>query len=232
MIRSIYQNRLAGLILGLRPTTAHIYGIDKRFSVDNLTNDGLAAWTAGIKVLGSDMADPDARLSPTETWVTEWIATEHARDAARWDDASSVLELLALSLGPGSLDPSYLRPDDYWTDWIRNIHDHRTRMNARRSTPSGDTADLALHCIELARTHRAPHGLVELLTDIADIDHPVQHRPEVFRPLSTPGERLQLSALIASIYSVQRRDCAAAEARLLDQRPPLVEDCGRAQQTA
>lgn len=229
MIRSTYQSRLSGLILGLRPTSAHIYGADTRFSVDNLTHDGLAAWAAGLTMLANDMADPASRLTPTETWVAEWVAIERARDAVRWGDASSMLELLALSLGPGSLDPTHLRPDDHWSDWTRNIHDHRRRINAGQSAPSGDTADLAHYCIDLANAHRAPHGLIELLDDIANTAAPVQHQPEVFRPLSTPAERLQLSVLIASAYTVQRRNCAAAEARLLNQRPPVIEACARTQ---
>jgi len=228
MIREIYQKRVAALILGLRPTAAHIYGADRRVSVDNLTANGLAAWTAGLHMLADDLADPSVQLTPTETWIAEWVDIEIRRDHQRWADGSTVLELLALSLGPTSLDPTHLRPDSFWSAWTQNLHEHRTRLDTSRTTISGDSADLARHCCELATSHGAPDGMIALLSNVATVARPVRHQPEVFRPLTTPGERLQLSAILASAYSIGARGCAAAEARLLDQRPPLLDNCTRA----
>ena len=227
MIRATYQKRVAALILGLRPTTAHIYGVDRRTGVDNLSRNGLFAWTTGLSMLAEDLADPSVLLTPTEKWIAEWVDLELYRDSQRWTDGSTVLELLALSLGPTSLDASHLRPETYWSAWTQNLHEHRTRLDTGRTTLAGDSVDLARHCGELAASHGAPDGLIALLSNIADGARPVRHQPEVFRPLSTPGERLQLSAILASAYSIGARNCAAAEARLLDQRPPLLEVCTR-----
>jgi len=228
MIRAIYQKRLAALILGIRPTSTHIYGVDRGVSVDNLTANGLAAWSAGLHMLADDLADPLVELTPTETWIAEWVTLEIQRESQRWTDGSTVLELLALSLGPTSLDPTYLRPESFWSSWTQNLHEHRTRLDVGRTSLAGDSADLARHCHELAASHGAPEGMLALLSNIATVERPVHHQPEVFRPLSTPGERLQLSAILASAYSIGAGGCAAAEARLLEQRPPLLAECTRA----
>ncbi len=228
MIRATYQKRLAALILGLRPNAAHIYGVDRRISVDNLTANGLEAWSTGLRMIAEDLADPSVQLTPTETWIADWVDLEIQRDAQRWADGSTVLELLALSLGPTSLDPSHLRPERFWSAWTQNLHEHRTRLDTGRTTVAGDSADLARHCRELAISHEAPEGMVELLNNVATATRTVRHQPEVFRPLTTPGERLQLSAMLASAYSIGARGCAAAEARLLEQRPPLLDHCSRA----
>lgn len=227
MIRATYQKRVSALILGLRPTVAHVYGVDKRFSVDKLSANGLAAWRAALGMLADDFADPTVDLTSTETWLGQWVLTEIERDTLRWSDASTVLELLALSLGPISLDPTHLRPEPFWATWMQNLHEQRTRIDTGRTSISGDSVDLALHCMELARNHGAPDGMIELLDNIVTVPRPVRHQPEVFRPLSTPAERLQLSAILASAYSVGPNGCAAAEARLLEQRPPLLAACTR-----
>lgn len=227
MIRASYQKRLSALILGLRPTASHIYGVDIRFAVDNLSANGLTSWDAGLAMLRESLADPSVELTSTEMWIDGWVKTETERERLRWQDASTMLELLALSLGPTSLDPSHLRPGWFWSMWFRNLLEHRASLDTGRTTLSGDTIDLARHCRELARIHGAPDGMVELLANIAETDGPVRHQPEVFRPLTTPEERLQLSAVIASAYSISANGCVAAEERLLEQRPPLVNACSR-----
>lgn len=227
MIRATYQKRVSALILGLRPTAAHIYGVDKRFSVDNLRSNGLAAWTAGLQMLADDLADPSVQLTATELWIADWVDTEIGRDAVRWSDASTALELLALAIGPAALDPTYLRPESFWSAWTQNLHEQRTHIDTGRTWVSGDTTSLAAHCGELARNHGAPDGMIALLGNLETVARPIRHQPEVFRPLTTPAERLQLSAILASAYSIGANGCAAAEARLLEQRPPLLASCTR-----
>ncbi|MEZ5341582.1 MAG: hypothetical protein R2706_09040 [Acidimicrobiales bacterium] len=178
-------------------------------------------------MLRDTMADPAVQLTSTERWIAGWVHTELERERVRWNDASSMLELFALSLGPMALDPSYLRPDWFWTMWFRNLAEHRYSLDAGRTSLSGDTVDLARHCRDLARVHLAPEGMVGLFCELVETKRPVRHQPEVFRPLSTPAERLQLSAVIASAFNATDVGCVAAEERLLEQRSPLVSACSR-----
>ena len=109
-----------------------------------------------------------------------------------------------------SLDTSHLRPNSFWSAWERNLSDYRRRLVAGRATFAGDTADLASSCADLVLEHDGNVHVQQLLCEIADLDVPVIHQPDVFRPLTSPLERLQLSALLAAAYDVAAySDCDA-----------------------
>lgn len=228
MIRASYQQRLSAMILGIRPSAAHVYGAAPRTPVDNLTEDGISAWQAGLRLVAKELVGADD-LSFAEQWAQKWIEEELDRDTQRWDDASSILELLALSLGPMSLDPSHLRPNAFWLAWERNLQTYRARIEAGRTHFAGDTADLAFHCADLVLTHNGPVDMQVLLGDVAELGLEVQHQPDVFRPLTNPLERVQLSAMIAASYDVNAgHDCQARNRSIYELAAPAApQSCSR-----
>lgn len=222
MVHATYQKRLSALILGIRPTAGHVYGSKERTPADNLTMLGIQAWRMGLRQLHTDLL---ASGEPTagDQWIQDWVTAEIDRDLHRWSDASTMLELLAVALGPASADPGHgPRGQRFWAQWQANIT-HLTELvgiGATTSTP--DTAELIDHCVELVEAHHGPASIIEALTTISATLGPVDHRLAAFRPLTSAVERLQLSAILAAAYD-DEPVCTAAMAVLLEQRPATSE---------
>ena len=219
MVRATYQKRLSALILGIRPSVGHIYGSTERTPVDNLTMLGVQAWQVGLQQLDADLSTAP-ELAGGELWIQQWVADEVQREQHRWSDASTMLELLALSLGPAGADPRRgPRGRTFWAQWQTNLDYLHTLMSTGAAATTIDTADLLQHCIELVEQHNGPDAIVETLNGAACALGPIRHQPAPFRPLTSAIERLQLSALLAAAYD-DEPSCTAAMAKLLEQRPP------------
>jgi hypothetical protein len=219
MVRATYQKRLSALILGIRPSVGHLYGSTERTPADNLTMLGVQAWQVGLRQLASDLsAAPE--LAGSELWIQQWVATEIDREHSRWSDASTMLELLALALGPASADPSEEpRGRMFWAQWQNNVNHFVTLTGSGAAAAASDTAELLSHCIDLVQQHAGPETIVNALTEASLAIGPMNGRPAPFRPLTSAIERLQLSALLAAAYDDEPA-CTAAMAKLLEQRPP------------
>lgn len=221
MVRATYQSRLSAIILGIRPTVAHVYGNTDRTPADNLTNLGIEAWRVGLRQLHTDMCAAPT-LSSSEDWILSWVATEIEREEDRWTDASTLLELLAVSLGPASPDPSKgPRGRLFWNQWQRNLAYYRTLVGTGAAATTHDTSELAQHCARLVFDHDGPQAVLDDLAAIGKALGPVLAEPSPFRPLSAAVERLQLSAIMASSFD-DEPVCSAAMAKLLEQRPPTL----------
>lgn len=219
MVRATYQKRLSALILGIRPSVGHVYGSTERTPVDNLTLHGVQAWQVGLEQLNADLLlVPE--LEGGELWIQKWVAEEIEREQHRWSDASTVLELLALSLGPASAEPSRgPRGRRFWAQWQANVDHLALLIHTGAAETTSDTAELVQHCIELVQQHNGPEAIVDVLADASRVLGPVNRGPAPFRPLTSAIERLQLSALLAAAYD-DEPPCTAAMAKLLEQRPP------------
>ncbi len=220
MVRATYQTRLSAIILGIRPTVAHVYGSAGRTPADNLAHLGMEAWHIGLGQLHTDLCTAST-LSAGELWMQAWIVDELERDARRWSDASTMLELLAVSLGPATADPRHgPRGRLFWNQWQRNLVHHRQRVESGAAIASHDTQDLVDHVIHLVLEHDGPQALLDDLAMIGSALGP-SGAPSPFRPLSSPIERLQLSAILGSAYD-DEPVCTAAMSRLLEQRAPSL----------
>lgn len=219
MVRATYQKRLSALILGVRPSAGHIYGTTERTPADNLTMLGIQAWQVGLQQLNTDLLTAEA-LTGGDLWIHQWVAEELDREQHRWGDASTMLELLAISLGPASPDPSKgPRGRAFWTQWLANLENLATLLDTGAAATTPDTSELLSHCIVLVEDHNGPEAIVDLLTTALHTLGPVNRGPAPFRPLTSAIERLQLSAILAAAYD-DEPSCTAAMARLLEQRPP------------
>ena len=219
MVRATYQKRLSALILGIRPSVGHVYGSTERTPADNLTMLGVQAWQVGLHQLAADLSSvPD--LAGGELWIQQWVAAEIDREQDRWSDASTMLELLAVALGPASDDPSMgPRGRMFWAQWQNNVEHFVTLTGSGSAAATSDTAELLDHCIDLVQKHNGPEAIVDALTEVSIALGPINRRPAPFRPLTSAIERLQLSALLAAAYDDEPA-CTAAMAKLLEQRPP------------
>lgn len=223
MVGATYQKRLSALILGIRPSVGHVYGDTERTPADNLTMLGLQAWQVGLRQLNTDLLTlPD--LAGGEHWIQSWVAAELDRDLNRWSDASTMLELLAVSLGPASADPSRgPRGRAFWSQWQNNITHLCMLMGTGAAATTADTAELLEHCISLVQLHSGPETIANTLSEAAESLGPINRGPAPFRPLSSAVERLQLSAILAAAYD-DEPSCTAAMAKLLELRAPSP-DC-------
>lgn len=222
MVRATYQKRLSALILGVRPSAGQIYGSTDRIPADNLSMLGISAWQVALGQLDAEL-EAASELVGGELWIKKWVENELERELDRWSDASTMLELLALALGPVSADPSKgPRGRMFWSQWQANIDHLATLMRTGAATPTVDTAELLAHCIELVTQHNGPESIVTALSEASDSLGPVTRTPAPFRPLTSAIERLQLSALLAAAYDDEPA-CTAAMAKLLEQRPPSLE---------
>lgn len=222
MVGATYQKRLSALILGIRPSVGHVYGDTERTPADNLTMLGLQAWQVGLRQLNVDLlATPT--LAGGELWIQTWVASELEREQDRWGDASTMLELLAVSLGPASADPSRgPRGRMFWTQWQANLDNLAMLIGTGAAATTSDTAELLEHCIGLVQLHSGPEAIANTLTETAQSLGPINRGPTPFRPLSSAVERLQLSAILAAAYD-DEPSCTAAMAKLLELRPPSPE---------
>ena len=219
MVRATYQERLSALILGVRPSVGHVYGSTDRTPADNLTMIGVEAWQLALHQLSTDLQTLPS-LSGGEVWIQGWVTDEIEREQARWSDASTMLELLAVALGPASADPSRgPRGRMFWTQWERNVEHLCTLIGTGAAATTSDTAELLEHCIALVEKHYGPETIVDALTEASLTLGPINRGPAPFRPLTSAVERLQLSAILASAYD-DEPTCTAAMAKLLEQRPP------------
>lgn len=219
MVRATYQKRLSALILGIRPSVSHVYGSTDRTPADNLTIVGIQAWQVALRQLNTDLLTV-SELAGGDLWIHEWVAAEVNREADRWSDASTMLEVLAVALGPASADPTHgPRGRMFWTQWERNVHDLCTLIDTGAAATTSDTVELLAHCITLVEQHDGPASIVDALTEASLCLGPVNRGPAAFRPLTSAVERLQLSAILAAAYD-DEPTCTAAMARLLEQRPP------------
>lgn len=220
MVRATYQTRLSAIVLGIRPSAAHLYGARGRPPADNLTHLGLEAWRLGLGDLLADiMAASDT--SAGERWIENWIVTELDRDANRWSDASTLLELLAISLGPATAEPSHgPRGRLFWVQWYRNILHLQQQLETHATAPSSDTAELVEHCRQLVEDHAGPRAVFDGLHEIEQMMGPVAPASP-FRPLASAVERLQLSVILSSAYDTTP-PCSATMARLVELRPPTI----------
>ena len=221
MVRATYQSRLSAIILGIRPSVAHVYGSTDRPPADNLTNLGIEAWRVGLRQLHTDMcAQPS--LDPTERWIHDWLTVELRREQARWHDASTLLELLAVTLGPASPDPTTgPRGRLFWDQWRRNLAYHVSRVETGATVATPDTAELLEHTAHLASEHNGPQAVLDDLATVGRLLSETFGVPASFRPMASAVERLQLSAIMASSYDDQPV-CSAAMAKLLEQRSPSI----------
>lgn len=222
MVGATYQKRLSALILGIRPSVGHVYGDTARTPADNLTMLGLQAWRVGLRQLNVDLLAAD-ELAEGEQWIQEWVARELEREQERWSDASTMLELLAVSLGPASADPSRgPRGRMFWKQWKLNLESLSTLIGTGAAATTADTAELLDHCVGLVQRHSGPETITNMLTDTARSLGPIDRGSAPFRPLSSAVDRLQLSAILAAAYD-DEPSCTAAMARLLELRPPSPE---------
>lgn len=223
MLHATYQKRLSALILGIRPSAGHVYGSIEAAPVDNLTMLGLQAWRIGLRQLHTDLlASPDPQGG--DLWIQQWVAQEIDRDHDRWRDASTMLELLAVALGPASPDPSRgPRGRHFWTQWRRNIDHLCELIEIGVAETTSDTQELLEHCISLVELHQGPAPIVEAMTAAKKHLGPINRGPAPFRPLTSAVERLQLSVILAAAYD-DVPTCTAAMAILLEQRP-ATSDC-------
>jgi hypothetical protein len=221
MVGATYQTRLSAIILGIRPSASHVYGSVARTPADNLTMVGIDAWQIGLRQLQRDLRAA-GELSGGELWIREWIDQEIGREAERWTDASSMLELLALALGPASADASAgPRGRLFWTQWQQNVAHYRQQVEVGAAAASADSEELLEHCITLVESHGGPLSVTDDLA-MAQVALGAASQPAaVFRPLTSAVERLQLSAILGSAYD-DAPVCTAAMARLLEQRPPTL----------
>lgn len=226
MIRPTYQSRLSALILGVRPSVAHIYGAVDPAPADNLTVVGTLAWRAGVQLLLEDL-QADERISTGEVWLMEWAMGEKVREQRRWTDASSMIELLALSLGPVEAGADTTRGRVFWNQWRKNISDLVSEVENGTALVSQDTSELSLHLVKLLGTHSGPREIVDSLRWISELPPSTEAVEPVFRPLSSAVERLQLSALIAATF-VDQPVCSAAQATLLGKRAAPIPTAGPA----
>ena len=221
MVRATYQRRLSGIILGIRPTVSHVYGSTERTPADNLTMVGVEAWRMALRQLQRDLVDAD-ELAGGEQWIREWTTEEIEREAGRWSDASSMLELLAVALGPATADASKgPRSRLFWTQWQQNLAHYLRQVETGAAAPSADTAELIAHCIDIIGQHNGPQAMIDDLVAAQGALGPVSRAPAPFRPLVSAVERLQLSAILAAAYD-EEPVCTAAMAKLLEQRPPSL----------
>jgi len=221
MVRATYQTRLSAIILGIRPTVAHVYGSTDRTPADNLTLLGIEAWRVGLRQLHTDLCAADS-ITAGEEWIHEWVATEIQREEGRWGDASTLLELLAVSLGPAAADPTRgPRSRLFWDQWQRNLSHHLTIVGTGASAPTHDTRELLDHASRLVFDHNGPQTLIDDLAALGRSLGAVESSPAPFRPLSSAVERLQLSTILASAYD-DGPTCSAAMAKLLEQRAPSL----------
>lgn len=219
MVRATYQKRLSALILGIRPSVSHVYGSTDRTPADNLTMIGVEAWQFGLRQLNTDLLTV-SELAGGDLWIQEWVTAEIDREVDRWSDASTMLEVLAIALGPASADPSSgPRGRMFWAQWDRNVDHLCTLIDTGAATTTSDTAELLGHCIALVEQHYGPERIVDALTEASLSLGPINRGPAAFRPLTSAVERLQLSALLAAAYD-DEPTCTAALAKLLEQRPP------------
>ncbi len=220
MVRATYQSRLSAIILGIRPSVAHVYGSSEQAPADNLSQLGVEVWRVGLRQLHTDLfAAP--QLTAGEQWMQEWVHAELDRESARWKDASTLLELLAVSLGPAGPDPSRPRGRLFWDQWRRNLAHHYTLTSTGASAASHDTGELCEHVIQLVIDHDGPQAMLDDLRALSHAVGPATVAPAPFRPLSSAIERLQLSAILASAYD-DEPVCSAAMARVLEQRAPML----------
>lgn len=220
MVRATYQTRLSAIILGIRPTVAHVYGTAGRTPADNLSQLGMEAWSMSLRQLSSDLSSAPT-LSSGERWMQTWIVDELERDVRRWGDASTILELLAVSLGPATPDADEgPRGRLFWNQWQRNFVHHRQRVESGAAVASHDTQDLVDHVIRLVVDHDGPQALLDDLA-LFGCELGPPGPPSPFRPLSSTIERLQLSAILGSAYD-DEPVCTAAMSRLLEQRAPSL----------
>lgn len=219
MVNATYQKRLSALILGIRPSAGYIYGSNEPTPADNLTMMGIEAWQFGLRQLSSDLSAA-SHVTGGDRWIQEWVQRELDRETDRWRDASTMLELLAVSLGPASSDPSRgPRSRQFWAQWRQNIENFCTLIDTGAARATSDTAELIEHAISLVQLHNGPETIIDKLTETSVNLGPIARGPAPFRPLTSAVERLQLSAILASAYD-EEPACTAAMAVLLEQRPP------------
>lgn len=220
MIRPRYQSRLSALILGVRPSMTHVNGVRITRTPDNFSRNGTIAWQTGLQMLLADL-NGSHELSTGEKWLQDWVAKEAARDAVRWSDASSMLELLSISLGPTAPEPELLRDPTFWAQWSRNIDAMRFAVEGGSSLLSSDSPELANSALELVNIHGGPSLLAMKLEQIAEAESGSVFEIPVFRGLCSAVERVQLTTLVESSMTGDPM-CTATEASLLDQRVPSV----------
>lgn len=230
MIRPRYQSRLNALIVGVRPSMTHNNGVRNVMLADNLAHSGKIAWSTGLQMLKDDLC-AESHLSGGEVWLSDWTIREADREASRWSDASSTLELLSVSLGPLAHEADILRGPQFWAQWCRNVDALMLAIEGESSRFSLDTPELAEHCLELVSQHGGPTSLNEMLEFFAANNGGDAPEEVVFRPLCSVVERLQLTALIESSLSAEQV-CTANQDVLLGQRagptpPSLTASCQR-----
>lgn len=219
MLRATYQKRLGAIILGIRPSVGHLYGGARRAPIDNLTMVGIQAWQFGLDQL---LADLLAVSEPTagDCWIQEWLEQELERERHRWSDASTMLEHLAVALGPTGPDPiDGPLGRVFWKQWDQNLEHLSMMLRSGAASRTHDTADYLQHCLHLVQQHDGPDTTVAALADVAREAGPVNRSPAPFRPLTSIVERLQLSAILAAAYD-DAPSCTGTLARLLEQRAP------------
>lgn len=218
MIRPRYQSRLSALILGVRPSMTHVNGVRLTRTPDNFSRSGTIAWQTGLQMLLADLNGSND-LSSGEKWLEDWVAKEAARDAVRWSDASSMLELLSISLGPTAPEPELLRDPVFWAQWSRNIDAMRMAVEGGSSRLSADSPELAGSAFGLVKIHGGPSLLAMKLEQIAETEPGPAFENPIFRGLCSAVERVQLTTLVESSMTGDPI-CSATEASLLDQRVP------------
>ncbi len=216
MIRPTYQSRLNALIVGIRPSIVSVNGIRNVMVADNLSHTGAIAWSTGLHMLIEDLA-AEPELTGGEVWLDDWATTEARREAERWTDASTVLELLSVSLGPLSLEAEMPRGPQFWAQWSRNVDAMMLKVEGRSSRVTNDTPELAAHCLELVNLHGGPHVLLDMLEMLAACEPGEPLASPIFRQLGSVVERVQLTALIEASLSGDPV-CTANQAALLGQR--------------
>ncbi len=223
MIRAPHQTRFSALVSGIRPSIASLPGDPSvgYIPAANLTTLAIEGWRMGLETLRGGLVDT---IEPTmgESWLLDWVGRELERDASRWEDSSSVLEELAISIGPASAGPeAAVFTARFWEQWQKNLDALIERGEARRSFHSDDTEELWLACRAYAGALYAPAGLLDRLDRIATLDTDrCPGRP--YRSLASSVERVQIGAILAAGAS-QDQACTAMERRVFNPDLPVAK---------
>lgn len=222
--------RLRSLVLGIRPSLVHAYGITPGAPADNLTEPGIETWRSSLEILARELDQANGHsLGPRDGWIRQWIPTELERDQNRWTDASSMLRLLALALGTDSAGPDGSVGRTFWMQWQRNLANLHDLLMFRAAAASADTAELVAHCRELAERDLAPGAVVALLDEVATaVANPASTtEPDdgsVFRPLATEIDRIYLSDIVAVSFA-NADTCLATQTRFYNPGADTRRSC-------